>query len=150
MAFGTLTRKGRVVYDRKKHPFTWCDARRILRSLDEPEKINKQMGCFLETVDRSLDFLPPEIREKTVETADFGPISADFAIFVLETAIAEAWSEFDGFGGGDFGGGGASREFGDDTELPPEGERGRETGNPFEIGPCGVPFIIQPFQGHCR
>ena len=37
MWWAKRTNTGRVVYDRKKHPFKWSDARRITRSLPIPE-----------------------------------------------------------------------------------------------------------------
>lgn len=148
--FGTLTRKGRVVYDRKPHTFRWCDARRIVRSLDSsPGRDDvRQLLCFLELVDRVLDFLPLEIASKTIEIEPPEQFSAEFGRFLIETAIAEAFTEFDGFSGGNFGGGGATRDVssGESSSAP---TNINQTTNPFEIGPCGVPFIVQPIQDHC-
>lgn len=141
--FGTLTRKGRVVYDRKPTPFKWCDVARIISAIP-PADPDKQIVCFLRAVDALLDLLPNEILEKPLEIAPPDTISADFGRFLIETAIAQAWDDFDGFGQGSFGGGGASRSF----DTPPS-ERGRSTGNDFEIGPCGVPFFLMPLQTQC-
>jgi hypothetical protein len=35
--FVRRTNTGRIVYDRKKHPFKWADAHRIVRGLEIPE-----------------------------------------------------------------------------------------------------------------
>lgn len=135
-----------MVYDRAPTKFKWCDARRIARSLPSPDPFSTEMGCFLHSVDMLLEHLPDEI---LAENVDFGP---DFAISglqarqTLEIAIAQAWDDFPGFAGGEFGGGGASREV---PSVPNTGGTSRPGGNPFEIGPCGVPYLVMPLQAHC-
>lgn len=52
MAWWThCTKTGRVVYDRKRHPFKWCDLARISRDMPpldplEPEKYIKNWVCL--------------------------------------------------------------------------------------------------------
>jgi hypothetical protein len=121
-----------------------------VRSLDStPGRDDiRQLLCFLELVDRVLDFLPAEIREKTVEIAPPEQFSADFGRILVETAIADYTNDFDGFSGGEFGGAGATRDFGDgDSETQPGTIEA--SGNPFAIGPCGYPFFLMPIQTQC-
>jgi len=145
--WGTVTRKGRVVYDRPKNPFRWCDARRIVRALGGAPEFGSQFVCFIETVTRAVGFLPPEIMSKTVEIAPPEQFSGEFARILLQAVIAQASEDFDGFGGGEFGGGGASRDFGDETPSSPV--RYVPGMNPFALGPCGYPWIVMPIQAQC-
>ena len=91
--WGTVTRKGRVVYDRAPTKFKWCDARRIARSLPSPDPFSTEMGCFLHSVDMLLEHLPDEI---LAENVDFGP---DFAISGLlagpwdRRGVSPSWPE---------------------------------------------------------
>lgn len=103
------TNVGRVVYERPKHLFTMCDALRIVKKITPTFSqvyTEKQLICAMQALTRIMVAIQsiggdafellrsenPEIEENAKSM--FGQLSA-----------------FSGFGGGEFGGAGATRKF---------------------------------------
>lgn len=122
------TKTGRVVYERPKHLFKWRDTVRITDPLQVPPiddiEFRWFLGLLLEALEKGLE--APETPKSELAAAR----DAVLGLF-------SRWeTEFEQFSGGQFGGGGASRAF----------SRRPVNASPFDLGPCGVPWILQPFQ----
>mgnify|MGYP006291157031 CR=1 FL=1 len=139
MAWWThCTKTGRVVYDRAVHKFAWCDAHRIVKKLPDPIEQERSMGCFLGVlieilaeIDRNPAFLGK------AESDDPDEPNFRDAANLLRGKIDELDAEFPGFGGGEFGGAGASREFGDSGVYGPDADRPEDAPPPWLL-----PFYI--------
>ena len=101
VAWNRRTNRGRVVYDRKSHPFTCNDARRIIGKITEGDEglSTERFNCYQAIIRRLHIRIVPGISR----------VSLDIYIGFLVTLLGEA-RRFR-FGGGKFGGGGAQREF---------------------------------------
>ena len=110
------TTRGRVVYNREKHNFRWCDLRRIVEKLQRPLGIKEEF-CALETGDAILSWayeaMPEGYRESIAD------VRAAFAFLAGDMIQSHPEVEF---GGAGYGGAGASR----DWHWPWEG-------NPFKV-----------------
>lgn len=99
------TVRGRVVYDRKVHGMTRCDVLRIYRT-SEPAHTQKQDLCELELLAETLMAYTAEGDE------DFAMREQLFQVVLRRVReFRAAMGESDEFGGGEFGGAGATRPF---------------------------------------
>lgn len=95
---------GRVVYDRKPHKFTYRDLWRINRVVDEYAGSNSHIWKMI---------FESEVLGKITDLATEAERNCRDSLQVAllqraETAAGDAW---EGFGGGEFGGGGTSGDF---------------------------------------
>lgn len=103
-----VTRAGRVVYNRRPTPFSWCDVWRIVRSLSPRFSSTKELDCWKAVGEAFLDQI-------SAAAADFGVFSPEMEeatnrIRELTQSITFGIEEFHGqFSGGSAGGAGASR-----------------------------------------
>lgn len=129
------TKTGRVVYDRSVHKFAWCDAARIVRKLPDPVVRERSMGCFLAVlteilaeIDRNPGFqdLPAPASEEALDIRELAVL--------MQGEVRRISSSVPEFGGGSFGGAGASRTFTDSQRSD-----GRPEGAP---PPWLLPFYV--------
>lgn len=149
------TNAGRVVYDRRKNPFTWRDILRIIR---------KAPNWWYRHLDRDpfpwfllvLIHVVQLIRDLAISPFDFprdpppGGEALTNCLDIVDAFLRDWYSIYlevdptwEQFGGGDFGGGGATRPVPECPHTRPVGA------SQFDIGPCGVSWLVMPFQGHC-
>lgn len=110
------TKKGRVVYDRPKHRFTFCDVRRIVRTvLDDPGRPGsaKNRRCGLD----SASFLLSWVSQEDPESGEF---YGETLGRINELKALPENNPFAGSGSGEFSGGGASRPFPRERLEPPD------------------------------
>jgi len=98
------TVRGRVVYDRRIHKFRWTDLRRIAEGLEDPRGDVEKYNAFA-VLYKLLLVLTRYVPGDAVECADV----VRFAIDQAGQQLIE--SPQNPFGGGEFGGGGASGDF---------------------------------------
>lgn len=110
------TKTGRVVYDRPRNPITWCAVRRIARAVVDPWTL-LQTWCRASAAKLIVrELLAGESMGRFELYEEYvGPVDGDLAgrwlIRALEQWRLDFEEKFPGFGGGEFGGAGASREF---------------------------------------
>lgn len=109
------TKTGRVVYDSPKNPFRWSDVRRILRSLEMPSPADEvSYGAFLQVLGSAAAFLASsDVLDDFKVTFNQEEVSLPELGQASELLLRQA---FQGFGGGGFGGAGASRDFNEGTD----------------------------------
>lgn len=96
------TTRGKIIYRRKHHPFSICDARRIIVPLEFPEE-RREMLCFIDALDAMLLKLP---YTDTYALPTLVPGMRD--TLSLMRSDAELWPEE---GGGSFGASGRAGVF---------------------------------------
>jgi len=96
------TQKGSIIYKRKKHRWSGKDMGRIIKAIGFPTDIRETYDWL----QASLTLLV------LLQRVPHGTVSSDAVALIssLATYIATA-EEFEGFGGGEYGGGGASGTF---------------------------------------
>lgn len=105
------TRTGRVVYNRKKNPFTLKDVLRIIRSMDEHDVLEEDCDTIW------------YILEEGIRLWNWSGCSSTSTLSIEREAV----EDFGGFGGGEFGGGGASRDFEDEESESTDSEEEEST-----------------------
>jgi len=113
------TKTARLVYDRPRSPFKWRDLVRISPRIDLDFEID---SWFL--------ILVIDLLQRFREKATYGLDEAVALQSILMGAVPSD-EEFTGFGGGEFGGGGATRRYDESV---------------FERGPCGYMWLVMPIQ----
>jgi len=97
------TQKGKIIYRRKPHVFQACDLLRIAKTMPSPATF-AQWLCQLDAT-----------RTMILKYRDIDAFDLPERVEMLRESLvnlAGAADSFSGFGGGEFGGGGASGEFG--------------------------------------
>lgn len=106
------THRGRIVYSRKTHKFTWCDVRRIARALGRPDE-PKYLFCLYETLYHAISM----VNAWTFEDAENCVAQIQGNLNFLANQLQEQYP-FEDFGGGGFGGAGATTRLRDIFKLP--------------------------------
>lgn len=96
------TRKGTVIYKRKKHIFGWKDIWRLIKKLRGTLNVDEE---YYEL--KSILLLMGEVPAMDVEDLDEAKSTVKSAIYMRINEI-EADPSWEGFDGGTFGGGGTS------------------------------------------
>ena len=133
------TKTGRVIYDRKKHPFSWRDVLRILYQVPmDDDQWRRWWLLVLINLLKRYDRWILDVHKERLQ--------------LLLAVILDDYEAHDDLSWGTrasgFGGAGATREI-PEAELEEAAKPGatRAYGeSPFRLGPCGVPWFLMPIQ----
>lgn len=107
------TRKGTVIYKRKKHEFGWKDIWRLIKKFGGPSDIDQE---YYEL--KAMLLILRDVPMEDVEGLDEGKSAVKSAIYIRIEEI-EKDPSWEGFGGGTFRGAGATGTWLPAFPLPP-------------------------------